>query len=101
MRELAAQAFMMLFGGREPDPVIVRFVALVAQYEDNLVLNVDRKAAEHGVGPGRQSGDRLEHELVRDGLALLYSEVGIVQRESARIAARLRHRIHYKTLDFS
>jgi len=30
--------------------------------EDNLVLNVDREAAEHGARLGRQRSDRVEHE---------------------------------------
>src|SRR5271167_2267109 len=52
IRELAAKAFVVLFSGSEPHSVICSLVALVAQDEGNLVLNVDRQAAKHGVGPG-------------------------------------------------
>jgi hypothetical protein len=73
--------FVVLFGSSEPYPIIGSLVALVAQYEDNLVLNVDREAAEHGAGRGRQRSDHVEHEFMRDGLALLDGEKGVVQPE--------------------
>src|ERR1039458_2149766 len=92
VRELAAQTLVALFGSGEPYPVVGGLVALVAQYEDDLVLNVDREAAEHGTGLGRQRGDRVEHELMRDGLAPLDGEAGIVQRQQWRIAMGCGHR---------
>src|ERR1017187_8964853 len=92
VRELAAQTLVALFGSGEPYPVVGGLVALVAQYEDDLVLNVDREAAEHGTGLGRRRGDRVEHELMRDGLAPLDGEAGIVQRQQWRIAMGCGHR---------
>src|ERR1039458_9376253 len=89
---LAAPTLVALFGSGEPYPVVGGLVALVAQYEDDLVLNVDREAAEHGMGLGRQRGDRVEHELMRDGLAPLDGEAGIVQRQQWRIAMGCGHR---------
>ena len=76
--KIAAQTLMMLFGCGEPYPVVGRLGALVAQYKDDLVLNVDREAAEHGAGLGRQRSDRLEHEFIRDGLAPLDGEEAVV-----------------------
>jgi len=83
---------MVLIGGSEPHSVVCRLVAFVAEDEDNLVLNVDREAAEHGVGPGRKRRDGVEHECMRDGFALFDSEKA-VQREEGRIATGLRHGI--------
>src|SRR5262245_57740416 len=78
VRELAAQTVVMLFGGREPHPVVCRLVALVAQYENNLLLNVDREASEHGARFRRQRSDRVEHELMRYGFAPPDGEGGVV-----------------------
>ena len=93
MGELPAQTLMVLLGGGEPHPVVCRLVAFVAKDEDNLVLNVDREAAEHGAGLGQQRSDGVEHEFVRNRLALFDGEDGVVQREEGRIATRLRHGI--------
>lgn len=92
--ELAAQTLVVLLGGGKPHAVVRRLVALVAQYEDNLVLNVDREAAEHGASRRRQWSDRVEHELMRDDLALLDGEEGVLQREKGRVATTLRHRAY-------
>src|SRR5271157_1216009 len=93
VRELAAQTFVVIFGSRQPHPVVCRFVALVAEYENNLVRDVDREAAEHGASRRRQRGEGVEHELMRNGLALLDGE-GVVQREKGHDATALRHRAH-------
>jgi hypothetical protein len=87
--ELAPQTLVVLLGGGEPHPVVGRRVAFIAEDEDNLVLNVDRKAAEHGAGHGRQRSERVEHECMRDRLALLDGEEGIVQRDEGRFATGL------------
>ena len=93
---------MVLFGGGEPNAVIRRVIRFVAENEDNLlpnlvvnlvvklVPNIDGEAAEHGTGPRRQGSDRVEHEFMGDGLALLDQE-GVVQREEDRVATGLRH----------
>jgi len=80
---------MVLLGGGEPHPVICRVAALVPEDQDNLLLNVDREAAEHGAGTGRQWSNRIEHELMRNSLALLDGKQGIVQREKGCIATGL------------
>jgi len=40
---------------------------------------------------GDSGANRVEHEFIRDGLALLDGEKGIVQREQGRIATGFRH----------
>jgi translation initiation factor IF-1 len=92
---------MVLFGGGKPHSIVCGLVAFVAQYEDNLVLNVDREAAEHGAGLGRECGDRLQHELMRDSLALFDGEERVVQWERAYISMRTRHRTHGRIPGFS
>ena len=57
---------MVFLGGGQPHSVVCCPIALVAEDEDNLVLNVDREAAKHGASLGRQRSDRVEHELMRD-----------------------------------
>jgi len=59
----------------------------------DLVANIDGEAAEHGVGPGRQRRERVEHEFMRDRLALFDRKEWIVHREEGRIATGLRHGI--------
>ena len=44
--ELPPQTPVLVFGCSEPHPVVCRLITLVAEDEDNLVLNVDREAAE-------------------------------------------------------
>jgi hypothetical protein len=41
---------------------------------------------------GNNAENRVEHELMRDGLALLDVVEGVVRRERGCFAARLRHR---------
>lgn len=92
---------MVLLGGGKPHSIVCGLVAFVAQYEDNLVLNVDREAAEHGTGLGRECGDRLQHELMRDSLALFDGEERLVRWERAYISMRTRHRTHGRIPGFS
>jgi hypothetical protein len=73
-REFAAQTFMVLVGGRQPHPVVLRVVHLIAQNEHNLVLYIDRQAAKHGMGPGGQRSDCIQHKFMRNGLALFRRE---------------------------
>jgi hypothetical protein len=63
---------------REPHSIVCRLVGLIPQYEDNLVPNVDSEATEHGANFGRQRSDRVKYKLMRDSLALLGSEEGVV-----------------------
>jgi hypothetical protein len=51
-----------------------RRIALVAEDEDYLVLNVNREAAKHGASLGGQRRDRVEHELMRDGFRCLIAK---------------------------
>jgi len=62
--ELPPQTPVLVFGYSEPHPVVCRLITFVAEDEDNLVLNVDREAAEHGARLGRQRSDCVEHEFV-------------------------------------
>ncbi len=80
VREIAAQARVVLFGGREPDAVVGGRVLPVAQDEDDPGAHVDRQAAEHGAGVRRKGGDGLQHELVRDGLSAFDGGEGVVRR---------------------
>lgn len=89
--ELAAQALVVLFGSGEPHSIVGSPLAPVAQDEDNLVLNVECEAAEHGAGLGRQRSDRFEHELMRYGLALPGGGEGSVRRQQRRLATGYRH----------
>lgn len=88
--ELAPKTLVMLGGSGEPHAVIFRFAGLVAEDEDDLILNVDGEAAERGPGAGRQGSDGVEYEFVRDGFAAFDGEGRSVEREG-RIAARLCH----------
>ncbi len=69
--EFPAQTLVVLLGGGKPHPVVGRLLTFVAENEHNLVLNVDREATEHRTGHRRQRSDRVEHEFMRDRLALL------------------------------
>lgn len=91
--ELPLQTPVLIFGCSEPHAVVCRLITLVAKDEDNLVLNVDREAAEHGARLGRQRSDRVEHEFMWNRLARLDAEQGVVRREEGRIATGLRHAI--------
>lgn len=82
----------MLDSGGEPHPVVDGIIALIAQYKDDLFPNVNCDAAEHRAGPGRQSSDRFEHELMRDSFAQLDGLDVIVPPENGRTATRFRHR---------
>jgi len=85
---------VVLLGGGEPHTVVCRLLALVAEDEDDLVLNIDREAAKHGVSPGQQRSDRVQYKLVGYDLALLGGGDRVAQREDGRIATRLRHRTY-------
>jgi hypothetical protein len=87
----------MLRRGGKPYSIVRRTVALVAQYEDNLVLNKDGEAAEHGASPGRERSNRVEHKCMRYDLALFGGEESAVLRERGEIATSLRAR--FKTSD--
>ena len=78
MRKLSAQARVVFATNSEPHPIVGTLVMLVAQYKDNLVVNVHCEAAERGMGYGRQRRDRVEHESVGDDLALLNRGKGVV-----------------------
>jgi hypothetical protein len=96
MRKLSAQARVVFLTNSEPHPIVSTFVILVAQYKDNLVVNVHCEAAKNGVGLGRQLRDRIKHELMRDNLAPLDREKRVVGCENWRIAIGLRHRTSHK-----
>src|ERR1700686_3763958 len=85
---------MVFFCRGKPHSVVRRVVTLVTQYEDNLVPNVDRKAAEHGAGLGRKRSDRIEHELMRYDLALPDGKQGVIQRGKGLTATKPRHRTY-------
>jgi hypothetical protein len=72
------QTLVVLLGSGQPHSVVRRSIALVAEDEDYLVLNVDREAAKHGASRGRRRRDRVEHELMRDGLSLLDGEGSVL-----------------------
>jgi hypothetical protein len=88
--ELAPKTRVMLGGGGEPYAVVFSFAGLVAEDEDDLFLNIDGEASEHGPGAGREGGDCLEYKFVRDGLAAFDGEGGSVEREG-RIEAGCFH----------
>jgi hypothetical protein len=71
---------MMLLGSGEPHPVVCRRFTLVAEDEDNLVFDIDRKAAEHWPGSRREQRNRVEHEFMRNGFTLFDGEESVVQR---------------------
>ena len=85
------QTLVVLLGRGQPHSVVRRPIALVAQDDDYLVLNVDREAAKHRASLGRQRNHRVEHELMWDGLSLLDGEEGVHQWEGGFIATELRH----------
>lgn len=70
IRKLAAQRRVVLFSGAEPHPVVGSRLALVAQYQNNFVLNINREAPEHEIGPGREFHKGVEHKFMRDSFAL-------------------------------
>ena len=82
---------MVLLSGGEPDPVVCSLIALVPQYENNLVLNVYGKTAEHRPRQRRQRSNRVEHELMWNGLALRAAEKGSLQLVLDGIVPTLRH----------
>ena len=85
IRKFPPQTLVMFLGGCEPHSVVRRRIALVAENQDNLVLHIDCKAAKHGARLGRERGDRVEHELMRDGLAL-DRKGGFAEWESSLVA---------------
>jgi hypothetical protein len=56
-----------------------RALSLVPENQDNLVLNVDREAAEHGARIRRQWSKRGEHEPMRNNVASLADKQFVVQ----------------------
>jgi len=86
--KLTAQAVVMLFARGKPHSVICDALRLVAEDQNDFVFHVNGEAAEHWPSVRRQRSDRVEDELVRNGLALLERESGTSQR---RVSARLRH----------
>jgi hypothetical protein len=84
--ELPPQTPVLVFGCSEPHPVVCHLITFVAEDEDNLVLNIDREAAEHGARLGRQRRDRVEDEFMWDRLARLAGEQGVVKREEGRVS---------------
>lgn len=88
--KLAPKTVVVLHGRGQPHSVIFRLAGLVAQDEDDLVLDVDGEAAEHGPRAGKQRGDCVEHEFVRDGFAAFDGEGRTFEREK-RIATGLFH----------
>jgi len=71
--EVASQALVVLLGGGEPYAVVrgLAMFVFVPEDQNNLVLNVNRQAAEHGMSAWRERSDGVEYEFVRDRLALL------------------------------
>ena len=70
IRKILAQTCMVLDRRGEPHAIVVRgIVPLVPKGAHNLVLDINRQTAKHGVRPGRQRSQRIEHELVGDVLA--------------------------------
>ncbi len=69
---------MVVPGRCQPHSVVQCLVALIAQYEDDLVFDIDRQTAEHRAGHGRKRGKSLEHEFERDRLASFDSEECVV-----------------------
>jgi hypothetical protein len=82
---------VVFLGSGQPHSVVCCPIALVAEDEDNLVLNVDCEATKHGASLGRQRSDRVEYELMWDGLTLLDGEEGVLCWEGDFIATGLRH----------
>ena len=78
--EVAAKAFVMFVSGGEPDAIVRSMSWFLAQDENDLVADVDRRAAEHGPRDGREFGDGVEDEFVRNRFAALDRE-GIVRRK--------------------
>jgi len=83
MRKLSAHARVVFSTNGKPHPIVGTFVMLVAQYKDNLVINVHCEAAKHGVGLGRQLRDRIKHKLMRDNLAPRAAKKGLSVRDLA------------------
>ena len=88
--ELPPQTLVVLLGGGEPNSIVGRRVALVAEDQHNLVLHVDGEATKHGTRLGRKGSKRVEHELMRDSFAP-DRKAGVIEREERDIATRLRH----------
>ena len=89
--EFTPQTLVVLLGGGKSHAVVGPLVTFIAENQHNLVLNIDREAAEHGTCHWRQWSDRVENEFMRDRPALLDTKAGVVQREEGRIATGLRY----------
>jgi hypothetical protein len=59
----------------KPHTIISGMILFIAQDQDNPVLHVDREAAKHGSGPGRNGCNRIQNELMWDELTLLDGEL--------------------------
>ena len=92
-REVALQAHMMLGRRRQPHSVILWRIGPISQNENNLVLNVDRKTAEHWPRPGCQARERLEHELVGDDPAPLGRGIGFAEGLPTNLTTDFTHAI--------
>lgn len=69
----------MLFNCGQPDSVIRGVSWFVAKDENDLLVDVNCEAAEHGASPGRERSKRVEDELMGDGLTRLSGEEGVVE----------------------
>ena len=62
--------------------------------QDDSVSHVDCQTPEHRPSIRRQRSERVEHELMRNGLALLEHETHVARRNPGRTATNLRHRTY-------
>ncbi len=84
------QTLVVFLGRGEPYSVVCCPVVLVTEDEDNLLLNVDRQAANMDASR-RERRDRVEHELMRDSFARLSRETGCPPGKGNFIATSFRH----------
>ena len=69
---------MARFRGGKPNAIGGRCIALISEYENDLVVNVDGEAAEHGASHRRQSGKSIENEFVRNGVSGFEDEYRVI-----------------------
>ncbi len=81
---------MVFVSGGQPNPIVGGIGGLVAENEHNLLLHINGKAAEHGVGAWRKWSQRVEYKLMWDRLAL-FAQERIDQRDGSQLATGRQH----------
>lgn len=85
------ETFVVFPGGGEPDPVVGGMVRFFSQDEDDLLAQIDCKAAEHRPRLGRKRRQSIKHKFMRNRFARRNEKGRLVQVRSRDLVTGARH----------